>query len=119
MPAAEPNWTTLIVAVLGTGGVSVFLREIIAGAGKIGRGVSLRSRDRQRDLVRELSTALANYERERANRWAVEDYAARLRRKAIERGDERDLPAPPVLVDTISPAEMRELRSQPPTEETP
>jgi len=116
----EVNWTTLIVAILGTGGITAFAREIISGFGKIGRGVSSRESKRKDDLVRnaeraylERDEANERYERERRNRWKAEDDAAISRRIIISRGLERELPPEPEYEDTVTTAEMRKMRDQP------
>lgn len=47
----ELNWTTIIVALIGTGGVGAFGREIVAGLRKMARGVAAKESSRADDIV--------------------------------------------------------------------
>lgn len=115
--------TTVLVAVLGAGGLGVFVREIFAGLAKMRNGVSARENDRRSDLVaraeraeRAELAATERAERETRNRWAIEEYAMRLRRLLIERGIEP--PGEPVQEGTMGRMEVRELRAETPPEGT-
>lgn len=108
------NATTVIVAALGAGGLGAILREILTGAAKIARGVSLKESTRKIDLVTERDDALrrARYlsierDREERNRRRVENYAAHLQRIIILEGLDQQLPARPELEDTITPERLR------------
>lgn len=121
----DSNVTTLVVAALGAGGIGAVLREVIAGVGKLTRGVSVKERDRKDDLAGERDRALF---RERAavqredeanerldaaerNRRRVEAAAAVMERIIILAGLAAQLPAPPVYEDTITPAHLREIQA--------
>lgn len=116
--------TTVLVAVLGAGGLGVFVREIFAGLAKMRSGVSARENDRRTDLVKRAEraeraevAATERAERETRNRWSVEEYAMRLRRSLIERGiDPPDMPVPE---GTMTGSEVRDLRADTHPEGTP
>lgn len=115
--------TTVLVAVLGAGGLGVFVREIFAGLAKMRNGVSARENDRRGDLVQRADRAeraeLAASERadrETRNRWRLEEYAMRLRRLLIENGIEP--PGEPSVEGTMGGMEVRRLRTQTPPEGT-
>lgn len=106
--------TTVLVAVLGAGGLGVFVREIFAGLAKMRSGVSARENDRRTDLVRRAEraergerVATERAERETRNRWRIEEYAQRLRRLLIQHGIEP--PGEPEVETTMSGSEAHEL----------
>lgn len=110
------NATTVIVAALGAGGLGAILREILTGAAKIARGVSLKESSRKVDLVTERDDALRRArhlsnerDREERNRRRVENYAAHLTRIIILEGFTDQMPPRPELEDTITSAQLREL----------
>lgn len=116
----ETNATTLLVAALGAGGLGAILREIFVGIGKLARGVSLKESSRKTDLVNERDEALRRAghlqderDREERNRRRVEAHTARLERIIILAGLDAQLPLPPELEDTITPARMRQTKEAP------
>lgn len=107
----------MLVAALGAGGLGAILREIFAGIGKLARGVSLKESGRKDDLVAERDRAIAradHLERERdaenRNRRRTETYAAALLRIIVVNGYTGVLPAEPVIEDTITPAQLRQIK---------
>jgi hypothetical protein len=111
------NATTVLVAALGAGGLGAILREIFAGLGKLTRGVSLKESTRKIDLVSQRDDALRRAshlqderDREERNRRRIEAYTARLERLLILAGLDGQLPAQPVLEDTITPARLRQIK---------
>ncbi|MCK2031255.1 hypothetical protein [Microbacterium galbinum] len=53
------NLVTIIVAVLGAGGLGAFAREIADIASKVRRGVSTRESNRKNDIIAQRDAALA------------------------------------------------------------
>lgn len=116
----EINATTVLVAALGSGGLGAILREIVVGISKHARGISLKESTRKTDLVNERDDALrrAGYlqderDREERNRRRIERYTARLERIIILAGLDAQIPSPPQLEDTITPAHMRQIKEAP------
>jgi hypothetical protein len=112
-PLSTDTWVTII----GSGGGVLILREILGGLARHRRGVALRERDRKRDLAVELQRAVLRADtaedardREVRNRRLVERRAAHMERTLILHGLDAAVPPEPVLEDTITPAQMRELR---------
>lgn len=108
--------TTVLVAVLGAGGLGVFVREIFAGLAKMRSGVSARENDRRTDLVKRAERAeraeriaTERSERETRNRWRIEEYAQRLRRLLIQHGIE---PPGEPEVETTMTGEARDSAAQ-------
>jgi hypothetical protein len=108
---------TIIVAVVGAGGLGAFFRELISGISKISRGVSAKESKRKVDIVTQRDEALRREEfwRHKAdasdrNRRKSDEYAAEMRLALINNGVSiRDLPKRPVYEDTLSRAELNEL----------
>lgn len=76
------NLVTIIVAVLGAGGIGAFAREIADIVSKVRRGVSTRETNRKNDIIGQRDAALkrADEERDRADderrrRIAWQEYA--------------------------------------------
>lgn len=116
--------TTVLVAVLGAGGLGVFVREIFAGLAKMRSGVSARENDRRTDLVKRAEraergelAAIERAERETRNRWSIEEHAMRMRMLLIQNGI--DPPETPAVERTMGGNEARDLRASTPTEGTP
>lgn len=117
------NATTVLVALLGAGGLGAILREIFLGVGRLSNGVAVKESSRKDDLVAERDRALAREaaaiereDEERArgdradrNRWAAEEFSARLQRIVILNGLEHLIPALAVVEDTLSAAEFRKI----------
>lgn len=113
----EINATTVLVAVLGGGGLGAILREIISGIGKIARGVSLKESSRRVDLVTERDDALRRAghlsderDREGRNRRLLFLHTAHLESILIREGLRDKIPPTPKLEDAITPAHLRKAR---------
>lgn len=111
------NLVALTVGVLGAGGIGAFLREIVSVIGLVRTGVSAKESTRKNDLVtqRDREYARAERERERAeaearNRRRLEEYSSRLRRTLVEKGLDEVIDPWPALEDTMSRAELNELK---------
>lgn len=108
---------TIIVAVVGAGGLGAFFRELISGISKISRGVSAKESKRKVDIVSQRDEALRREEfwRHKAdasdrNRRKSDEYAAQMRLALINNGVTiQDLPKRPVYEDTLSRAELNQL----------
>lgn len=87
----------LLVAVLGSGGVTAVVTTIISSIGKARSGVATREDQRKTDIVRarddairEAAAADARADRERVRRIIFTEHAARQRMKLINAGLEPD-----------------------------
>ena len=85
--------TQLVVAVLGSAGVSAFLVALVNGAVKYFNGTAGRERVRNVGLKDQRNEAWADAEKERdradreaRNRRRIEEYASQLRRDCTEHG---------------------------------
>lgn len=86
------------------------LRELFAGLGKLGRGVSGRVATRGAQLNEERDQARAESERWQRNWQATYVYTGRLEHKLAVNGiDFADVP-PPVFEETITPAQLRAIK---------
>lgn len=115
----ETNLTTLIVAVLGAGGLGAVIREVVGGLAKLGRGVSLRESGRKNDLVSERDNALARATRMENERDAADRnhrrslvYATQLVRIIVANGYQGVVPDEPEWENTITPAQKRKLTGE-------
>lgn len=113
----ELNWTTLLVAAIGSGGVGAMGSSIFSGVRKLRAGVALKESTRKNDLVAQRDRAIADArqadaERDAAdrNRRRVEEYSSQLVRVLIELGLQDRIPGRPELEDTITPQRLREIR---------
>lgn len=100
---------TILVAVLGAGGLGAFAREIADIVSKVRRGVSTRESNRKNDIISQRDAALqrANDEQKRADderrrRIAWQEYAGILAFRLRISGVNPD-PLPDGLEDTINP----------------
>jgi hypothetical protein len=108
---------TIIVAVVGAGGLGAFFRELVSGLSRISRGVAAKESKRKIDLVQQRDRALEREElwRHKAdaadrNRRKSDEYAAEMRLALINNGVAiSDLPKRPVYEDTLSRAEFNEI----------
>ncbi|UKH48459.1 membrane protein [Microbacterium phage Katzastrophic] len=105
---SEATLVALIVAALGSGGVTAVVTSIIGSVRAARRGVAIREDQRKDDLVRARDEALAiaararvdadasdaRADRERAFRIRLQEHASRLRRQLIAAGIEPVEPAP-------------------------
>ncbi|WP_248240546.1 hypothetical protein [Microbacterium kunmingense] len=103
------NFVTIIVAVLGAGGLGAFAREIADIVSKVRRGVSTRETNRKNDIIGQRDAAIkrADDERDRADderrrRIAWQEYAGLLAFRLRMAGISPDA-LPDGLEDTINP----------------
>ena len=126
MAGMDTGLTNVLVAAVSGGGGVLLARELIGGLVRMARGVSGRISTKQVDLAAQVDRertradeadtraddAERRYDTERANRRKVDTYAWGLERKLAQAGIVNDVP-PPILTDTITPAELREIRGNP------
>lgn len=93
---------TILVAVLGAGGLGAFAREIADIISKVRRGVSTREADRKNDIIAERDAAVKAAEDERRRRIAWQEYSGALRWQLRENGHDPN-PLPDDVEDTINP----------------
>jgi len=100
---------TIIVAVLGAGGLGAFAREIADIVSKVRRGVSTRETNRKNDIIGQRDAALeranaeqARADRERALRIAWQVHAGTLSYRLRSSGITPDT-LPDDLEDTLNP----------------
>ncbi len=115
--------TTVLVATVSGGGAAFILHEVFGGIGKLGRGVAGRLSKRTSDIVTaraeaekradraESGEAKAQhlYDVERQNRRRVDNYAWQLEHLLAQNGITNTV-AQPVIEDTMTPAQMQEIR---------
>lgn len=100
---------TILVAVLGAGGLGAFAREIADIVSKVRRGVSTRESNRKNDIISQRDAALARSaaeqkraDEERERRIAWQEYAGILAFRLRMSGINPD-PLPEGIEDTINP----------------
>lgn len=105
----EVNVVTIIVAVLGAGGLGAFAREIADIVSKVRRGVSTRETNRKNDIIamrdaaiQEAKEADAAAEAERRRRIAWHEYSGTLRWQLRENGINPH-PLPDDIEDSLNP----------------
>lgn len=105
----------LLVTLVSALGGGVGIKTLIDGLLKIRSGMSAKESSRKVDIVQQRDRAIAREERawklvdvEAEKRRKTQEYAARLRRQIIEAGGEPA--AEPVLEQTITKAQLKELR---------
>lgn len=105
----KASLVTIIVAVLGAGGLGAFAREIADIASKVRRGVSTRESNRKNDIISQRDAAIlrADSERDRADeerrrRIAWQEYAGILAFRLRMSGVSPDT-LPDGLEDTLNP----------------
>ena len=111
----ELDIVPLLVGLTAALGGGAGLAKLIDGLLKIRSGMSAKESQRKVDIVTQRDAALAREDRawrlvdgEAEKRRQLQEYAARLRRQLIEEGIEPD--SEPVLAQTITRAELNELR---------
>lgn len=98
----DVNLVTIIVAVLGAGGLGAFAREIADIVSKVRRGVSTKETNRKNDIIAQRDTATKAAEEERRRRIAWQEYSGSLRWQLRENGlTPSELPDD--LEDTLNP----------------
>jgi hypothetical protein len=105
----------LLVAILGSGGIGAAGVKLIDGLLKIRSGMSARENKRGLDIVAQRDGAIAReaqawkrVDAEAANRRAIQEYAARLRRQIILLGSQPE--DEPQIEKTLTKTQLKELR---------
>jgi len=112
------NWVAVLVGLIGAGGIGAAVREIASVFSLARKGVSGREDKRRIDIITQRDHALAmqaeaeageraadaRADRERDRRIALQEHAARMRRRLIENGVEPD-PWPDIDENTEPPKE--------------
>jgi len=109
--------TTLLVAILGAGGIGALIKTVFDVIIKARSGVAIRDSKRRADIQQQLLEALAREDEQRDRAEAAERNVRRLqdtisvyRRAMIEEGHKPEsLPAWPRLEDTLTRAEVNKL----------
>jgi hypothetical protein len=91
------NPAAILIAILGSGGLGLFIRELATLLKQRKAGVSAREATRKRDLVIERDYEFGRAEVESRNRRRLEEYASKLRVLLIEKGFEALIPKWPKL----------------------
>lgn len=99
---AELELVPTIVALVGTGGLGLFAREIVDIISKVRRGVATKESKRKADIIAQRDTAMRAAEEERARRIAFQEYSGALRYQLRVNGLNPD-PLPDGLEDTLNP----------------
>lgn len=112
------NFVTLVVAVLGAGGIGAVIREVFSGISKLSSGVALRESKRKVDIITERDRAALGEKRAilraeiaERNVQTLKDSLSDTRRILMEENGKKllELPEWPELEDTVTRAELDAL----------